>query len=152
MCGSVSGILILFHWSVWLYGCTLLFWLLYVWNIFWNHKMMAAVLLLFLETTLAAWGFFCHFISILGFFSISVKNAIGICIGIEHIPLCSIQLKIKLSQKEKDKKGKQLFEACMQKMEINRKLVDVNTNIPIITLKISELHDSQKELSYKKRL
>lgn len=103
MCGFVSGILILFHWSVWLYGCTLLFWLLYVWNIFWNHRMMAAVLLFFLETTLAAWGFFCHFISILGFFSISVKNAIGICIGIEHIPLCSIQLKIKLSQRKRQK-------------------------------------------------
>ena len=102
--------------TVWLYGCTLLFWLLYVWNIFWNHSVMAAVLFFFVEITLATWGilFFSFFSFYINFriFFYSIKNAIGIFIRTAHVSLCSTQVKIKLSQKRKRQKGEtELFEA-----------------------------------------
>lgn len=106
---NIKGVIDL---TVWLYGCTFLFWLLYVWNIFWNHSVMATVLFFFLEFILAAWGVYLSFYINFRIFSIFVQNAIGIFIGIAHVPLCSTQIKIKLSQKRKRQKGEtELFEA-----------------------------------------
>ena len=84
MHGFISGLSILFHWSVFLFLCqyhTVLMTLALKYNLK-SGSLIPPALLFFLKTTLAIQGLLCFHVNCEIFYSSSVKNAIGSLIGI----------------------------------------------------------------------
>ena len=87
MFGFISGISILFHWSIFLclcqYHAVLIIVALY-YNLM-SGRLIAPAPLVVLKTSLAVWGLSCFHTSCEIFCSCSVKNAIGNLIQFQHI-------------------------------------------------------------------
>ena len=83
MCVFISELSVLFHWFVCHFDSTVLFWLLWLCNIIWNQSEWYFS---FVSPSGLLWlfGALCGSIQISGFFcsSVSVKNVIGILIGL----------------------------------------------------------------------
>ena len=84
-CGFISELSILFFWPISLfYASATLLWLLWLCNIVWNGEVWCLQHYSF-SKFLWLFGIFCEFICILDFFSISLKNANVILIGLYWI-------------------------------------------------------------------
>ena len=84
MHGFISGLCILFHWSVFLFLCqyhTVLMTVALKYNLK-SGKSIPPAPFFFLKTALAIWGLLCFHVNCEIFCSSSVKNAIGNLIGI----------------------------------------------------------------------
>ena len=79
MCGFVSGLSILFHWSVFLFLCqchTILMTVILYYNLK-TGSLIPPAPFFFLKTALAVWSLLCFYTNCEIFCSSSVKNAIG---------------------------------------------------------------------------
>ena len=89
MHGFISGLSILFHWSLFLFLCqyhTVLMTVALLYNMK-SGRLVPPAPFFFLRTALAIRGLLCFHINCEIFCSSSVKNAIGNLIGISELPL-----------------------------------------------------------------